>query len=86
MARVVVEAAEIKAKSGTWPARAEELVPDVLKELPKDMYSAGSMAAVKYKVTKAGVRVYSVGRSGKDDGGINDRDKGMDDIAVGVSE
>ncbi|HEY4330199.1 MAG TPA: hypothetical protein VGN88_10725 [Phycisphaerae bacterium] len=84
MVRVVVGAAEVKAKTGKWPGSAEEIVPGVLKEMPKDMYSEGGAMPFRYVVKGDGVRVYSVGENGKDDGGVMDREGGKDDLGVGV--
>ena len=83
MARVVLAAAEVNAKTGKWPVRQEELAPGVLKELPRDMYSEGGALPFRYVVKEKGVRVYSVGENGKDDGGVSDG-KGKDDLGVGV--
>jgi internalin A len=84
MVRVVVAAAQLKAKTGKWPAKVEELAPSVLKELPKDMYSANGALPFRYVVKQNGVRVYSVGENGKDDGGVRDSASGKDDLGVGA--
>lgn len=83
MTRVVLAAAQVKASSGKWPAKVEELVPSVLKELPKDIYSAGGAMPFKYLVKPEGVRVYSVGENGRDDGGVREGTE-KDDLGVGV--
>lgn len=82
--KAVLAAAIAKARTGKWPARLEETVPKDLKAVPKDMYSKDRASPVKYLVKENGIVVYSVGENGKDDGGVNDRDKGMDDLAIGV--
>jgi hypothetical protein len=84
MVRVIVAAAQMKAKTGNWPAKAEELVPGVLKELPKDAYSPSGAEPFKYVVRNGGVRVYSVGENGKDDGGVRDPASKKDDLGVGA--
>jgi len=82
MAQVELAAAKMKAKSGAWPVKAEDLVPDYLPELPRDMYSMDGQEPLKYVVTDKGPRVYSVGENGRDDGGHRGED-GKDDIGVG---
>ncbi len=84
MARMLLAAAEVKAKTGKWPERGEDLVPGEMKELPRDIYSDGGKGteAIKYIMTQAGPKVYSVGENGRDDGGVRG-DGGEDDIALG---
>ncbi len=84
MARAVVGAAAYKAEKGEWPGKLEELVPGYLKEVPVDLYLSGETEGVKYVRGSGGVRVYSVGRNGVDDGGV-ERDGG-DDVVVGWRE
>lgn len=83
MVRLVLAAAEVKAKTGKWPARAEEVVPGVLMEVPKDMYSAGGAAPLRYVLYAGGPRVYTVGENGRDDGGVRGGTQ-KDDIGVGA--
>ena len=85
MLRVVMAAAAFHAKNGKWPERIETLVPGALKEPVRDIYSPEGKEPVRYVVTEKGVRVYSVGQNGVDDGGVYDRAaKKLDDIVVGV--
>ncbi len=83
MVQMLLAAADMKAKTGKWPEKGEDLVPGEMKELPRDIYSEGGKgtAAVKYLLTQAGPRVYSVGENGRDDGGM--AGDGKDDFALG---
>ena len=60
--QVLIAAAEAKAQTGNWPATAEQLIPARLKEMPLDVFSNDGRAAVLYKLTESGPRVYSVGK------------------------
>jgi beta-lactamase regulating signal transducer with metallopeptidase domain len=68
--RVLLAAAGEKARTGNWPATLQEMVPGALKEVPVDWFSANGKDPLKYEVTSAGARVYSVGRNGRG-GGAN---------------
>jgi hypothetical protein len=76
MAKAVLAAAKIKAETGKWPAE--------LPDSPRDIYSQDEAQAFQYEIVAGGVRVYSVGPNGVDDGGLTDANNGWDDIAVGV--
>lgn len=76
-------AAGHRAKTGQWPSSLEDLVPGYLAEVPGDCFAEGRL---KYRVSAGGVLVYSVGSNGKDDGGVFDRDRGCDDLAIGVMQ
>ncbi len=86
MLNVLLAAAKVHAVSGKWPATLEDLVPEAIKELPADYFSEAGKAAVKYVAVGDGVRIYSVGRNGVDDGGKANSGKNWDDIAVGKQE
>ncbi len=41
MVRMLIAAADVRAKTGKWPEKGEDLVPGEMKELPRDIYSDG---------------------------------------------
>lgn len=61
-------------REGKPAATLEQLVPDFLKELPRDFMDGN---ALKYRLTPAGPLLYSVGYDGKDDGGDSKAPKYM---------
>lgn len=74
-----------KARHGRRPARLDELVGDLLKEVPADVFSGKPLV---YRPEGEGYVLYSVGINGRDDGGEKDDssygEKTPDDIAVRV--
>ena len=74
-----------KARHGRWPARLDDLVGELIKEVPTDVFSGRPLV---YRLESDGYVLYSVGSNGRDDGGLNDdasQDKSKpDDIAVRV--
>lgn len=52
-----------------YPEQLSELVPDYLEQLPTDRFQ--QQAALKYEVTEAGFKVYSVGNNFTDNGGVD---------------
>jgi hypothetical protein len=82
MLRVLIAAAKFKAEKGTWPARLEELVPEHLRELPRDLCAPGG--TFRYRVNERGALVYSVGPNGKDEGGKAGGLEKADDPHVGA--
>ncbi len=86
MLRALLAAAMFKAKTGDWPDTVEQLVPEYLPAVGKDIYSPQGDEPLKYVVSKNGPRVYSVGPDGKDDFGQLVREKKMDDPHVGAEE
>ncbi len=50
---------------GRWPDSLGELVPELLKAVPRDAYGDGGVC---YRRTEGGAVVYSVGPDGKDNG------------------
>ncbi len=83
---VLLVAAKVHAASGKWPEKLEALVPSQIKQVPVDFFSEDGKAVVKYQVVGDGVRIYSVGRNGVDDGGRVDSSKKWDDIVVGKQD
>ena len=86
MARAVLAAGQYRAEQGKWPESLQVLVPRYLEAVPKDPFSREAGAAVVYLVNAEGIRMYSVGLNGEDEGGVNrGKDNGPDDLAVGVT-
>jgi hypothetical protein len=79
--------AAYRADRGDYPPKLADLVPQYVKNLPKDIFN--DEADLKYKLQDGGYLLYSVGRNGKDDGGrsYDDRkdDEDCDDLAVRIS-
>ena len=86
MLKTLLAAARFKAKTGDWPDRLEQVVPEFLPAIGKDLYSPGGEEPLRYVVSASGPRVYSVGPDGKDDFGQSDRAKKTDDPHVGAEE
>jgi hypothetical protein len=82
MARLLLAAAQFKARTGHWPATLADLVPAYIKDLPKDIYSPDD-APVRYLLTPAGPRIYSIGTNARDDHGLHDSPD-HDDLAIGT--
>ncbi len=66
-ARVAVAIELFKRRHGRYPDHLDELVPDVLPEIPPDRYDG---KPVKYALRDGRPVVYSVGVDRKDDGGF----------------
>jgi hypothetical protein len=62
-----VAAERFRREHGRWPEALAELVPTYLAAVPRDPYSDDSLL---YRRFADGVAIYSVGKDGKDDGGI----------------
>jgi hypothetical protein len=86
MLRAMLAAAMFRAKTGDWPDTLEQLVPEYLPAIGRDIYSPQGEEPFKYVVSKNGPRVYSIGPDGKDDFGQLNRAKKMDDPHVGAEE
>ena len=56
-------------EKNAWPANLNELTPQYLDTVPLDPYDSTGTAPLRYTNGPLGVRVYSVGRDGKDNGG-----------------
>jgi hypothetical protein len=63
---VALALAEYHAESGEYPATLHELTPRFLPDLPTDRFSGRPL---RYRRTRAGYLLYSVGVNGRDDGG-----------------
>ncbi len=56
-----------KLRRGVYPAGLSELVPEYLPRIPIDEFDGDPL---RYKLTAHDYLLYSVGKDGKDDGGI----------------
>ena len=81
---VLLAAAAYKAATAKWPAKLADLVPTYLKEIPRDPYDPAT--EVHLLVGDAGIRIYSYGANGVDDGGIDNAKLHADDIGSGVTD
>jgi hypothetical protein len=66
LTRVAAALAVYRAERGTYPEKLDELLPDVLGELPVDVYHGKPLI---YKRLADGFLLYSAGENGVDDGG-----------------
>ena len=57
------------ARQGHWADRLEELTPELVGTIPKDVFSD---KALVYKADQNGYLLYSVGMNERDDGGSSD--------------
>ncbi len=55
-----------RLKNGRWPDSLDQLVPEFLDDVPDDYFDVGKLHYVR---TDRGVRVYSIGPDGQDNGG-----------------
>jgi hypothetical protein len=62
----LLAAAEVKAKTGTWPTSLENMPAAAREAFCADPYAEGGVS-VGYAVSPEGACVYSVGRKGVDD-------------------
>jgi hypothetical protein len=85
VAQFAVAVTSYRANEGKFPARAEDVVPKYLPQVPPDPFTGEPL---KLKVTADGVVVYSVGPDGVDDGGqpLSDERPYKGDIRVRIGE
>ncbi|MEA1950011.1 MAG: hypothetical protein U9N87_01410 [Planctomycetota bacterium] len=73
------------ANHGKYPAKLDDLTPNYLVEVPKDLFNDSKL---HYRLEGKGYLLYSVGENGKDDAAksYEDRKKeeGWDDLVVRV--
>jgi hypothetical protein len=81
VARIAVAAAAYRADVGQWPEKLQELVPAYATAIPADMYTGKPLTYVR---GAGGICIYSVGKNGEDDGGVDNSRLGLDDLGVGV--
>jgi len=60
-------AEQYRMEHGEWPESLRALVPTILPQIPQDFFSPGPL---RYRRTHTGVRIYSVGEDGHDNGGV----------------
>jgi hypothetical protein len=68
LTRLAATLAVYRAEHGAYPEKLDDLVPNVLQELPRDLYNARPFV---YKRDGEGYLLYSTGENGTDDGGSN---------------
>ncbi len=68
-AYLALAAERFRLDHGRWPATLDELVPQYVKEVPQDLFQAAPLKLVR---TDDGLRIYSVGPDGQDNGGAVD--------------
>ena len=78
LTRLAFALAAYRADHGKYPAELASLLPKYMAAVPADRFTGKPL---KYKLTKSGYLLYSVGRNGNDDGGKR-RGADPDDIAV----
>jgi len=81
--QVMLALRAFKLRRGACPASLSELVPEYLPRIPIDEFDGKPL---KYKLAGDGYLLYSVGKDGKDDGGIPAKkvgDKDLGDIVAG---
>jgi hypothetical protein len=61
--------------AGSWPTRAEDLAPAYLAAVPEDPWSG---SPVRLSSGPSGLRIWSVGEDGSDDGGDPDASDGLE--------
>jgi hypothetical protein len=68
--RVAAALAVYRAEQGEYPAALDALVPNILVELPTDLYT---IQPFRYKRAEDSYLLYSVGENGIDDGGSHEQ-------------
>ncbi len=84
--KLALALAAYRADNGSYPGKLADLVPKYIAEIPKDIFN--NDADLHYARQGNGYLLYSVGPSGKDDGGRGEGDRtgkeDWDDLAVRV--
>jgi hypothetical protein len=81
--KTAVALALYKTRHGRFPASLKDLCPELLKEVPRDVFSP--KGELVYRANEAAYILYSIGRNLKDDGGVSDN-TGKDDIVAKVGD
>ncbi len=68
--------------NGQYPVELKALVPKYIAAVPQDIFSRDGRAPLHYEPKDAQYKLYSVGRNGKDDGGIPLGNRLSDDLVV----
>jgi ABC-type transport system involved in multi-copper enzyme maturation permease subunit len=63
---VALAAERYRRRHGEWPARLDQLTPDLLENVPADPFTGEPL---RLRRLEDGIVIYSVGRDGQDDGG-----------------
>lgn len=79
LVRIAFGVEAYKRDNGEFPQKLEDLAPKYISKVPQDIFAAGPF---KYEAAKGEYKVYSVGRNGKDDGGIPIGNNLSDDLVV----
>ncbi|MEX0886307.1 MAG: hypothetical protein WD009_07700 [Phycisphaeraceae bacterium] len=69
--RVAFALAGHRAETGSYPESLDELVPAWLEVVPEDPYAHEPGTPIVYRLEDDRVIIYSVGRNGEDDGGVD---------------
>ncbi len=77
--------AAYRADHNQYPKQLDELVPQYLPKLPRDIYSEHD--PLHYHREPGGYTLYSVGQNGQDEqGGESERNPNSDDIAITITD
>jgi hypothetical protein len=74
LTRLAAALAVYRADHGQYPDKLDALMPDMLPQLPVDLYHAKSLV---YKRETDGYLLYSTGENGVDDGGSHEQYGGI---------
>jgi hypothetical protein len=77
-----IAAERSRLRTGKYPSRLEELVPDFLPEIPHDPFDGKPL---RWIAQDAGVAIYSIGSDGKDDLGQSGPHLNEPDVVVSLS-
>ena len=80
MSQVMLALAEYRIREGNYPEQLSDLMPRFLPSVPEDLFAAKPL---HYDTDGAAYRLYSIGRNGRDDGGVSTGINGTDDIVFG---
>jgi hypothetical protein len=70
LVRLSAALAVFRAEHGSYPERLEDLMPDVHRQLPVDLYHERPFV---YRLTDDGYLLYCLAENGQDDGGSNEQ-------------
>jgi hypothetical protein len=81
LVRSAIAARQYQQKHGELPASLAALVPEFLPAVPADPFDGKPLRMV---AEGQGLKLYSIGRDQKDDGGSDPQQSGEPDIAVRI--
>ena len=61
-----------RLSQGRWPSELSELVPDYMNAIPNDLFDGQPL---RYQMIPEGIKVWSIGPDGRDDGGDIDQQR-----------